>query len=791
MDISFPKYFEECSKTFQDNDSGYMSHHQESNNSDWQGIPVPAPATTVSESLYLNEDALLEKPESVTKTEETKAVYDEYSNQSYFHTIVDASVSTVKTSFSGMEDTDASFESETSPILTEQQPIVYVVEETLGNQDNFANWFQTNKETNNFTSKQESNTLLIEFKSPAKQLLENEHKISTPTKICDINNQNDFKKFKTPTKPADKKYKTPTKRNAENDFNAINLTENVVKTISPKKKRKRSVTPQKKIELPKNIERSPDLFSEDEFISPVKTPKFQNTTVAEKYVFTNDKKLVKKIAGSLSGVLPPPSLTTNHLSIDEILNKIKENDSYFWSDASCENKSETLLVNSGLDVSQEQKWPDILQVRYHGLHYNCSKVSEELESLCMKYSQRYVGSETQSSCTVFDNTMSSPFKRKANRLRWTAKSPGRRLSHLARRRITFSSANLQAGSSSSHSRQVMIDAKRFELLSRPKSSPKKLMKSPKKSIKTPSSSVKKKMSLRFTVLPHDDNVAGPSSSSLRASATKRALFQSPEKPAKLTKIVIPSTSNSALSPWKKRNTPKRALFNSPKNSPSKIGTSIEGTKRKRMDNDEPPCKFPRSQPMMDSTDVKPKKNERTKGDSRLSLPPVELSAHHKKKLQWAVYEALRGQNITVTHPQFKQFASVLARVTRRLLPNLTTGQKTEIGTSERMLRIAKQHVFSVTKCKTVEDIILTYEANRLKTIKPSGYVAKEEPEKKIDVSVARGSRDVFQDKANIINSYEKVAPPQPPARPMSTIENRVERVRKIINFDDDSAMSFR
>lgn len=96
--------------------------------------------------------------------------------------------------------------------------------------------------------------------------------------------------------------------------------------------------------------------------------------------------------------------------------------------------------------------------------YNRSKLSEDFEILCMKYADRYVGCETQSTCTVFQQPLlSSPLKRKASKLRWAIKSPGRRLSHLAKRRITFSSANLQASASSSalnaHTRQIVLDSK--------------------------------------------------------------------------------------------------------------------------------------------------------------------------------------------------------------------------------------------------------------------------------------------------------------------------------------------
>lgn len=92
--------------------------------------------------------------------------------------------------------------------------------------------------------------------------------------------------------------------------------------------------------------------------------------------------------------------------------------------------------------------------------HNRSNLSEEFEDLCAKYAQRYVGDETQSSCTVFQNSK-SPLKRKLIKQRWSIKSPGRRLSHLARRRITFSSANLQSSASSlgNRSRLILVDAK--------------------------------------------------------------------------------------------------------------------------------------------------------------------------------------------------------------------------------------------------------------------------------------------------------------------------------------------
>lgn len=99
--------------------------------------------------------------------------------------------------------------------------------------------------------------------------------------------------------------------------------------------------------------------------------------------------------------------------------------------------------------------------------HNRSKESEDFEHLCTKYAARYVGAETASSCTVWSMMeANSATKRRNAKLRWGVKSPGRRLSHLARRRITFSSTNLQTGGANlsvigntSGMRQLVIDTK--------------------------------------------------------------------------------------------------------------------------------------------------------------------------------------------------------------------------------------------------------------------------------------------------------------------------------------------
>ena len=81
---------------------------------------------------------------------------------------------------------------------------------------------------------------------------------------------------------------------------------------------------------------------------------------------------------------------------------------------------------------------------YLSFSYNRSKTIEEFEGLTLKLCERYVGAETQSSCNIWFTKQAPASGKKQRSLarRNSAQSPGKRLSHLARRRRTFSSANL-------------------------------------------------------------------------------------------------------------------------------------------------------------------------------------------------------------------------------------------------------------------------------------------------------------------------------------------------------------
>ncbi|XP_050293672.1 uncharacterized protein LOC126734174 [Anthonomus grandis grandis] len=604
-----------------------------------------------------------------------------------------------------------------------------------------------------------------------------------------------------------------------------------------------SLTPEKSIDKSLvNPDISPDIFDgEDLEAVDCKTNYFDMSSVSvteEPYIEKLDKKLLKRVQNGMNGVLPPPSVTVIHMSAQDILNKLDENKSYFfWNKPEGESSlnssgdsgkfCNSLLLSVGLDEAMTLGFPEASKVRCHGLHYNCGKISEEIVDMCEKYQKRFVGAETQSTCTTFEtqNSASSPTKRKSTRPKWGTKSPGRRLSHLARRRITFSSSNLQAGGGSalagSRARQILVDAKKIDLLSRrrsPRKTPRKTpTKSPKVKTRTPSSSAKKKLAMRFRKLTGEIEKSVPSTSEV-ASSVPRALFRSPAKSeGRATKRALfqsPNRDNSSSLNMKSksqnlhslgdRSQSRRNLFPSPRKhsplkqsrSPFKRGLNFGyEKKRKRSESDDVPAsKFPRSMSM----DVKPSTSVgnrsicRTQSELNISgnKGQNELSEQHKKKLLWAVSIALQSQNITSIHPQWKTFASVLARVTRRFYANQLTGNVTG-GTSERMQRIAKYHVISVIKGKSADEIISEYLKNRAnsRVQKPQGYVAPQDYEANGAIGGKRlvpsgGKENVFQDRANTLESWEKRKLEE--GRGKSTLtENKIERIRKVINFGDD------
>lgn len=328
-------------------------------------------------------------------------------------------------------------------------------------------------------------------------------------------------------------------------------------------------------------------------------------------------------------------------------------------------------------------------------------------------------------------------------------------------------------------------------------------KSPLKRIKTPNSSTKKKCARRLLI---DEPQPGPS----KVVSTKRALFQSPEhnrstiststsKPRSL--FMSPNKNSPLKSNCDKNNCtptlnlkPRRNLFISPKKqSPRKLNSPTRNNcdkKRKRLDDDFHPSKFPRSlsfdahhskalQGAAGALSLQRRHSELSVGSN--SNTKSELSDLHKKKLLWAVSEALRTQQIGMSHPKFRTFAPILCKIVKHLMPDLLSkGPRQPGSTSDRMLRIARQHVFAVTRGKNFDDIlqqIKETEANFKNLKQPTGYVPPESF--KSDEKL----KNVLQDKVLNIESNMKIVR-SPDSKVGLRDENNKARIKRQILFDD-------
>ncbi|KAJ8971816.1 hypothetical protein NQ317_004846 [Molorchus minor] len=769
-----------------DNDSGYVSHNQESNSdSSMENFTK----TAISEPVYISEDALLEKPDIVvqeifnfqTKKSCNAEIMNNSNSLDSSDLILSSSVISQETTFSGF-DNDCS-DSDLSVEIPFAKPIlVNTAIDGLGtidaNDSSDTNFLIDKSVSCNVPSKKkltlifskctDENVYSVKRKynslSPKKHDSFGESNEIGSTIVNDVGNNRGSNLIRTDAdiegkfeQNTDEPSKTEIEdcdnlarrgiTNAENILEStfspgkfiilkddisepkkfdidVSLVQNnsVLLSVTPKKEFKNSVDP--------NV--SPDLF-EEEVQVPINEMPNRNFIAEEKYIIKKDQRILKRVQNALKGVLPPFSVTIVQLSINEMLNRLESNTEYFWTsgcpiqkeadstevlnssnESSVSGGSKSLLITESMQECVNKLWPEVLESRYHGLHFNRSKLSEQFEESCAKYGQRYVGAETQSTCSVFEMNFPSPVKRKQLKQRWPAKSPGRRLSHLARRRITFSSANLQAGLSAagSRARQILVDAKKLDSLRRnrsPRKSPRKTpRKSPRIKSRTPSTSGTSNLKNDLKTQILRDHYFHPQRSPFRCFQLEA---EKKRKRNEWDDIHVSKVSKTAASDIRPSQSELKAKFSKTTVTSVSLSSSISQS--------------------------------------------GELSALHKKKLQWAVYEALRSQNIMPIHPQFKMFASVLARVTRRFLLNLSSnGPRPDGGTSERMLRITRHHVYAVVKGKTVDEIINDYLKNRTKAVRPQGYVGIQEFNDK-NKEAANDKENAISSKINSVASLEK------------------------------------
>lgn len=189
--------------------------------------------------------------------------------------------------------------------------------------------------------------------------------------------------------------------------------------------------------------------------------------------------------------------------------------------------------------------------------FNLSNAIEQFEYLTVKYRSRFSGSDTASSFVLVDL---SSAKKRANRTKAlnSNNSPGRRLSHLARRRAIFSCANLQgAKDAAAQAQQAAVDQSR--VAHRQILLPVRRGMAVRKR-KTPGSSAKKRGALAASMARQQQQQRREV---LTRETSKRALFQSPgsNKGAEQQQPVKPKVTPEVAIRVDKS---KRALFSSPK-----------------------------------------------------------------------------------------------------------------------------------------------------------------------------------------------------------------------------------
>ncbi|XP_049858864.1 uncharacterized protein LOC126353809 [Schistocerca gregaria] len=513
---------------------------------------------------------------------------------------------------------------------------------------------------------------------------------------------------------------------------SVNCSDNTLQEpnfILPEDSLNDSVTIERTFNSTNQLENSPLLFASDdessgsqwegteaalkENKSPSRTvtPVTMHSTIIEAL-----HSKLQKIQELLLGIPPPPSITMPNHTVEEMLRLVKQNEHLmvqksFTNNGNMPESRDPKRTNGALRDVLNTSWPQVKDCAFFDIQYNHGAVSEELDRQYQRLQERFVGRETASSCNPWFTTWNAS-KSSVRYQRSLGQSPGSRLSHLARRRQSFSSCNLQPASisgklpgvmhrSAIERRVIMVDAKKEEKQQKHKINNRRLQ--------------------RNTICIGEDD------SRLRSS--RRALFQSPVDDKKVSSYLKPRTesNNTKTDAW--GGTTKLAE-NRSRNLNENF--NING-KRVMSDSQSHPRKISRrlvfdaSQPVGHSLSHNAEFNRHSSVSRQLSekksnssyvngshrsqvfTQPLSssqaasksrISGTYKKKLLWAVAEALRRKGITMTHHLFHPCASSLTRLLLKVVGNTLLVQSREDTcktTSEQLLETALQHVHTVVQ----------------------------------------------------------------------------------------------
>ncbi|XP_055387860.1 uncharacterized protein LOC129616304 [Condylostylus longicornis] len=377
----------------------------------------------------------------------------------------------------------------------------------------------------------------------------------------------------------------------------------------------------------------------------------------------------------------------------------------------CHNKNSCKHKVRGL-VSFEDitkiSWPQTLSLKYYGVNYNLSTRTEEIEYLYLSIIDRFVKSETRSSFK------SSPNNKIKKHFGAVPQSPRSRLSHLAKRRATFSSENLLVASQKTKNairkKQIaMTSIKSQPVLKNKVITPRKkiVINNNNTNYCTPSSIKRSKDSTDcdniFSKTTSNQILFSSSLQSVSVFTQKSECMTHPHVAYRIekSKRALFSPENLKQKPFEK----KHLLEKEPFLKKRKI-THAEANSEELSDNDfaKPlKCKsqnYCEDLVQFSSSITQENSLKQCSSDTNFSN---QLSDSHKKKLLWAVSKALQNQKIGVSHPKFKSYVSTLARAVKRLFLQF---YKKRNSTSEVLLKLSKKYVYSVINEKTADEIYL-------------------------------------------------------------------------------------
>lgn len=157
-------------------------------------------------------------------------------------------------------------------------------------------------------------------------------------------------------------------------------------------------------------EQSPDMFAEFEETAtdsnaPTRTFEAIDDSKSESTLFEGqpnernamDKEMMMKIKRTLSASVHP-SLTMVQHAVGKLLEMYRDN---LPKTCSNDTKVDGLFNRQShtIEMVQAMEWPVVMGVQVHGVCFNRSTYSENIESLYMKFAERNIGAETSSSFT--------------------------------------------------------------------------------------------------------------------------------------------------------------------------------------------------------------------------------------------------------------------------------------------------------------------------------------------------------------------------------------------------------